>query len=66
MLLTAAMPAPKNTTTSAMSATSVPGCASHHTTAARAAQVTSIHIPAAVTHIRARRSGKLQASVTFA
>ncbi len=56
---------PMSTAANATSDTSVPGVAAHQTTAATLATTIWIQEPAAVTHRRARSSGKVQASFTL-
>ena len=56
---------PISTAANATSETTVPGAAAHHTMAPRLATTSWIQDPAAVTHRRARSSGKVQASFTL-
>ena len=53
------------TAASAISETSEPGVAAHHTMDAMLASTSWIHDPAAVTQRRALSSGKVQASFTL-
>jgi hypothetical protein len=56
---------PVNTPANAAYSSIEPGVAAHQTIAAMLATTSWIQAPAAVTHSRARRSGKVHASLTL-